>query len=393
MKKADVLFLLVGTNPMPNIISALTRVRDNGRIYLLHTDGYGIEGTEDIAFKLEELISNKKDNIEIYKFSISRYDIKAIDDKLKKLIEGILEMYDYIELNYTGGTKIMSSTAYDIFYNLASKNKNKKISLTYFDNEKREFIAEIFHLEEKHIKTKKMKDMSIDSLISVKDIIKLHFDKLKSAPCEVKNLMTCTKIVEKLLNKETAKDTLDLLDKYYTKVIYKKLNELSKREDLFSEVYEILGVEENYESLGFSNDYKIKEVIEYFKGFWFEDYILNILIENKQKWGISDIETSVKKGSELEIDIVFLKDNIIYFISVSTINYLEGVLNKLYEVNYRVAQLSADSGKIGLVSLYSSSEEIKRDYMKIGKNEKDYMIVQLDKLNLLEQKIEEWISR
>ena len=37
MRKSDVLFLIVGTNPMPNIISIINRVKEDGKVFLIHS--------------------------------------------------------------------------------------------------------------------------------------------------------------------------------------------------------------------------------------------------------------------------------------------------------------------------------------------------------------------
>ena len=90
---------------------------------------------------------------------------------------------------------------------------------------------------------------------------------------------------------------------------------------------------------------------------------------------------------------MFIKNNTTYFLSVSTVDYYEGALNKLYEIEYRATQLSADSGKIGLISLYRDSSGIESNYMKFweGQQKKNHMIVQLDKLFKLEEEIQQWI--
>lgn len=403
MKKADVLFLLVGTNPIPNIISALYRVKDSGKLYFLYTKGDIGEGTESIAKKLQEVVLRKRKDLITDLVDISNTEDTEIENKLTGLTDHITEKDIVIELNYTGGTKVMSSVAYNYFINLARKNINKIVNLTYLDNEKRKFIVETFHKNEKDVKIKSLNDIVTDKSLTIKEISEIHCVDIDYDEPKLINKEACTKIFNKIVDENSREETIKLLESYYDKVkkikSISKLEELKEKEDPFSEIYTLLEVENDYKNIGFEDGFEELSALEYFKGFWLEDYILNLLFINKEKWGISEIAHSIKnnknvKNKKFEVDLVIRKNNNTYFLSVSTIDYKEGVLNKLYEVSYRSVQLAGNSGKIGVICLNKSSKEIEDDYMRFWESsqKKKYMIVQLDKLQDLEEEIEAWIS-
>lgn len=51
MEKSDMLYLIIGRNPLPNLIAASTRVKVNGKITCIITGGE--DGTESIYTNLK----------------------------------------------------------------------------------------------------------------------------------------------------------------------------------------------------------------------------------------------------------------------------------------------------------------------------------------------------
>ncbi|MDY2729767.1 MAG: hypothetical protein SOV35_06855, partial [Clostridium sp.] len=136
MKKNDYLITLIGSNPMPNLISAYTRIKENSTIFMIYT-----KETRKIAEQLKYLIEekSKESNLNVsvnlnYGQIYSEYDIQEVNKELTVILNNIKEKYlldsekdKSIEFNFTAGTKIMSSVGYTLFKKIF-KDENSFLS-------------------------------------------------------------------------------------------------------------------------------------------------------------------------------------------------------------------------------------------------------------------------
>jgi hypothetical protein len=104
--QTDVLFLLIGANPLPNYVSALLLAKMRGTVYLLHTDA-----TLKVAERLSEQIQQGRSDLVLVPWEISKSDPQLIEQQLKRLT-GKLGSNADVGLNYTGGSKPMAVQAY-----------------------------------------------------------------------------------------------------------------------------------------------------------------------------------------------------------------------------------------------------------------------------------------
>lgn len=104
--QTDVSFLLVGTNPLPNYVSALMLTRLQGTIYLLHT-----AATLKVAERLSVQIQAERSDLNLIPWEISKSDTRLIEQLMKTLVLELGPNAD-IGLNYTGGSKPMAVQAY-----------------------------------------------------------------------------------------------------------------------------------------------------------------------------------------------------------------------------------------------------------------------------------------
>lgn len=128
---SDQLFLLVGTNPLPNYVSALMLTRSDSTIYLLHS-----AATRHIANSLENLLQRQKPDLQIKPYEIDESDIYSLVRKLEKLAENFHEDSGSVGLNYTGGTKPMAVHAYRTLERYADEFENGRVMFSYLDARK-----------------------------------------------------------------------------------------------------------------------------------------------------------------------------------------------------------------------------------------------------------------
>jgi hypothetical protein len=124
--QTDHLFLLIGTNPLPNYIAALLLATERGTIHLLHSKGD--HGTERIAKRLSSAIKKRKPEIkEICSWEVDEANGNYILQRIKDLL-GHVPPEATVGLHYTGGTKAMAVHV----YRAISEERPKSIS-SYLD--------------------------------------------------------------------------------------------------------------------------------------------------------------------------------------------------------------------------------------------------------------------
>lgn len=132
LPKSDHLFLLVGTNPLPNWVAARLLTLPSARVYLICTSDVAeqtrrlqvaLQGDEDHPLSVNWIETDGADERKIY-------------DAVRKLAEGVRKEVERawqegkegsVGLNYTGGTKMMSVHAHhalrDVFATLPNERQ------------------------------------------------------------------------------------------------------------------------------------------------------------------------------------------------------------------------------------------------------------------------------
>lgn len=181
--KSDVLYLIMGTNPFPNLISAITRIKENGIIVCICTDC--TKGNPYGRFK--KVVMNRLKNIEVDYIVVDGFDRSNIGDAIKEDLEGRLQKADkeiFIELNYTGGTKVMSSAAYEAigYYNYSKCNVKANVILSYIDPERELMCYEFKKNDTESYRPSSMKLKDLDTLheYTIFDIISAYNVDLKN---------------------------------------------------------------------------------------------------------------------------------------------------------------------------------------------------------------------
>lgn len=167
---------LVGTNPLPVYISAL-KICDNAtKAILIHTKTLNDEkiiGTREIAKNIGNELHKKISGMDIKLVECDKSDPKKIEKALDEIEENDLKnLQSDIYIDYTGGTKMMSSTIYMYFKNLKKQNIYKGIDFGYVDNTASKLLLERggnFDLSEIFKKNN----------VTIENIINLHGYKFK----------------------------------------------------------------------------------------------------------------------------------------------------------------------------------------------------------------------
>jgi len=122
--RSDHLFLLVGTNPLPNWVAAKLLLNPGGRVHLFYT-----AGTKEQAVRLRKVLQDRE------KIAVSDYGTEESNEgriyaDVKKQAELLRDnSKGRIGLNYTGGTKMMAVHAHRAMFSVP----NDRLALSYLD--------------------------------------------------------------------------------------------------------------------------------------------------------------------------------------------------------------------------------------------------------------------
>ena len=151
------LFLLIGTNPLPNFIAARQLLVDNGTVYLVYTDD-----TKSWKDRIRDRLSSRKIKIvEIYLKSES--DSSDIYQKIYDKITSI-QSEESVGLNYTGGTKAMAVHSYRAIYD---KRQHNNAFYSYLDSRKLQIYIDRDNGEPFHEK--------VQIKMSMRELLDLHY--------------------------------------------------------------------------------------------------------------------------------------------------------------------------------------------------------------------------
>lgn len=344
---------------------------------------------------------------------VNKFNRRSIEEKIQEKLDNLLYMEDKInllELNYTGGIKLISITAYHVIknYNYDKYNKNPNISLTYIDP-KRELLYFEFS---KGTNKKYISDcVSLSQLdsnfdLNIKDIISVYSNIDNMEEINEEGAMPKAKeLANKLGNLfcGVGKKQYDERVKFikentatgsWTNDKKQFINNLSQA---FLD-YNIFSNNDEINLLLGSND---EEIFGYFAGTkWLEEYILNILIELKEEGIIEDVQHSIKKirsdeeQGVFEVDLVAYRKYKLFAISITSISTQEEAKGKLYEIKQRAKNLAGDEAGICYINLCWDTDELKREYKNIWDDEtlENTLILGVQDFSNLKNELREWLK-
>lgn len=408
ISRADVLIVIMGTNPFPNIISALTRVNENGLICCVCT----METREKPFERFKSLLkgNNKFINVDILELP-DYLDRKDIEDKTSNKLDEMFRKISgdlLIEINYTGGKKVISSVVYDVIKNFDYKDTGRKIdvNLTYIDSERELMYVESGGSYKPKYSGDKIKltELKESFKIGSVDIIETYnnpFEKkrLKERPDKEKLSNALGRLFENVSFKDFNK-MMDFKTKLYETSVAAQKSE--KRKTFLNDIdvlfrsFNIPLSIEDIKSAGFE---KVEKIVKYFrKTDWFEEFILYKLLPLKEEHVIEDIVANIdKKESDdennYEVDIVIYKKYKLYAISITTISDPKEAEDKLYEIHQRANDLGGEETKIGCINLCWNVEELRKKCRNIWDYDisENVLIAGAQDLKNLKDKVKTWI--
>jgi len=372
------LTLLVGTNPLPNFVTAeyfLTTNTSLKTIILIYSeDNQKQSGTKKYADNLQELLKSRHgDKLAIKKVHLSDVgNAEKIQSDLKQLKE-YLETSNSVHFNYTGGTKAMGIHVYRWLEQYANNN-NIRISFSYLDARKFCIVSDSGEISE---------DLREKVSLSIDEIIKLHGFERKNHPQNniFKNAVEKFKemIKENRINdyfdsykgffRDEKNDLIIKTNKMREKI--QKLKEEIKPQGAFLEIikslpedYRLFNDDGSFNSKTDNNHFE--KAAKFLDGKWLECFVYDLLNEkkgNESKITV-DMDWEIKKKSDdydngFQIDVVLVKGYQLIGISCTTSDKKALCKGKGFEIFMRTRQIAGEESRAILITRLEEAEKIK----------------------------------
>ncbi|MBI4852151.1 MAG: DUF1887 family protein [Acidobacteria bacterium] len=427
--RVDRLFLLVGSNPLPNFVAGKLLVNPNGAITLLHT-----KETEKIAEKLEKKLKEIK-----IPTTLKEMDDTDPSSIIKVVQEALIgnEKLESIGLNYTGGTKTMAVHTYRTIKDWATNKRINSLSFSYLDARNLNMVFDPKALD--GIEQSKVLSTRNVFNLTLQELIDLHGWRIKENPITQPILLNVAQSIAKVCEfnyrewKSWISDALNRKCKYRGRLLdmadldavsidlptHRNLvpfvtalqNELQTRNTSF-----VLG--DAARQLNFSASAVAgKESEEFFywlDGKWLESFTLQALrdcqsriSQSNPSYQLKDIrmnfkpetDTGTNSLDDFELDVVAMQGYQLFAISCST---SKGggqdpggraiLKRKLFEIITRARQLGGDAARVALVCYSDSPQNIEDTAYSLMPGLGRIKVFSARDIPQLSQKLEQWIK-
>jgi len=370
--QTGVLFLLVGTNPLPNYVAGCLLTKPEGTIVLLAT-----EDTYAIADRLKQILQAKgKTENQNWNISepreIAHTDASRIHSKVSELIREYADEGS-MGLNYTGGTKAMAVHAYR-----AIADERPDAVFSYLDA--RELAMRIERLDAP-IRVKKV---GTDCRISLGELMQLHGRRMKDPITKSwfpKVANTLAKLHQdkafrndwrQWCNQNLRRDNRP--DKFKSKQMLREVP--IPQDEPLKQVFQAFEAE-SFTTLGDlelllrdrvlaqgATKWSIKHLAEWLDGKWLEDYVLDAFQEIAAEVGLHEVAMNIEAAvgqTKFEFDVAAIRGYQLFAVSCTTSTSKGLCKSKLFEAYLRSHQMGGDEAHTALVSMYDDPAKLKSE--------------------------------
>jgi len=351
--KTDYLFLLVGTNPLPNYVAALL-LASKSNIFLMHTGG--AQGTYDMAKRLKGAMERKLNGIKCELYEVDDSEGPSIYQKVKKILEGLPNTAS-VGLHYTGGTKPMSVYTYKALHDFTGLSRKV---FSYLNPRVSKMIVESngnstsFSVGDKiKVGLREMMDLHGYKVSEKKDI-NLHpcFYAVLANELQQKNVLEEWKKWIK-----TGWNTLPDQNGYpLLKNIISAFDVLCETTATPELVTQKLGRFDRLQN-------RLQSYTKWFNAEWLEEYVFWAIDEIAVDAGIHDYDINLKQELQrkFEIDVVAVKGYQLFAISCAVSDDKSYCKNHLFEIYVRARQIGGDEARIGLITFYDDHSALQKE--------------------------------
>lgn len=383
--QSDLLFLLVGTNPLPNYVSGLLLAADSATIHLLHTTD-----TLQVAERLQRSLGRVRSDLNIIPREIDETDGDKIIAKIKVILKETTLARKRLGLNYSGGTKSMAVHAY-----YALRNAFPNACFSYLDARS---LSMVIDPGDQPVQT-----VAVKSAVQVKltDLLRMHGYRFDAFNREPRWQQLCAAIAGVFAVPESRTQWLNWLKMWKARppaLGLPDLNEYPLLESVVSALEDLCG-EPPTESavarvLGYSSFLSCQV---FFEGKWLEEFVLAELVKIAANAGIHDYGAGIKikrKGTRsFELDVLAMIGYQLFAISCMATTERDPAEFHLHEVFVRARQIGGDEAHFALVCAVDRPKSLQDEVSETWDVEGKLQVFGGADLPNLSGELQQWFER
>lgn len=409
--QTDRLFLLIGSNPLPNYVVARLLLKPGGLLYLVHStkkdeSAIGATSTAQVAGSLQSVLCQTHKIARITPVPVDESNSFDIYSGITRILERI-PVNESIGLHYTGGTKAMAIHAYQaVLENHRVQAGRAKPIFSYLDA--RTMSLRIDNLQQP-IPPLLLNPWPIAPLPTFDELFGLHGE--RAQPPSDKKTDHLSPFASKLANACRDQQVMDALRDWCNKCLRRQdtynrargewHNENQLRsvslplpsdvtlKQLFQRELDNLGPLENARiKAGFLT---CQALCRWLDGGWLEQYVADCVEQCKTSLGTSSVVHASacnirikdgKAGHDFELDVAALSSYRLFGISCTTGS--DKIKLKLFEAMIRAQQLGGDEARVALIGNVPNPAKLQaeaKDRWQIGNPIRVYGCTDLPRLS------------
>lgn len=351
--QSDLLFLLIGTNPLPNYMSGQLLAADGATICLLHSTD-----TLQVAERLQRSLGRVRPDLNI----IPREIDEADGDKIVTKIRVILREIDYagkrIGLNYSGGTKSMAVHAY-----YALRKDFPKGYFSYLDARSLSMVIDLGDQPVQWVR------IGQELRVGLEELLLLHGYRIhpKNRPIEEPlQPRLCRAIAEVHSTHEGSKQWRDWVSTLGANPRLPQSNEFPLLTSAIEAFMDISG--RDYSENVAASALKCPSLVsctKFFNGGWLEHLSLHELKSRSGIVGLHDcwmaVEPEIRDRRSFDLDVTAMSGYQLFAISCIATDTKEKAKEHLFEVFTHARQVGGDEARFGLVCCYDRPRQLEKE--------------------------------
>ncbi|MEO0248315.1 MAG: hypothetical protein ABIN58_02005 [candidate division WOR-3 bacterium] len=332
LPRTEHLFLLVGTNPLPNYIAARLLLKQDGHICPVHTDE-----TAEVANRLIAALQVEKD--QVTRVEVKEGEGNHIFEQVAQYVQGKQD----IGLNYTGGTKTMAVHAYR-----AVEKHCPGAVLSYLDARTLSLSVETSDSQVQRIPVGSVLQVSLSQMLGLHGYLLPSLRQTPNQPevCQalarIHSDSTAFSEWRKWLEQQSLHDLPDPAQYPRLQDVVDALRRLGNTPgDIAKEL------NPRWRNL--------EQCRKWFLGDWLEEYTLWACLEARSNvpnlfgdFGI-DLKPQNPEGRSFQFDVALVRGYQLFAISCIASDKKEKCKEHLFEAYVRARQMGGDEARIGLV--------------------------------------------
>lgn len=443
--RSDHLFLLIGTNPLPNWVAAKLLTNPGGSVHLVYTSG-----VKPQMERLKKILEDDQEaRITVEHFPTAEATESQIFEDVKGQAATLAKAGTRrVGLNYTGGTKMMSVHAHRALKAVFKDSLSPPI-LSYLDARTLKLKFDSPVADEPDVSLTTETQISLETLLRLHDKYydsqKIPYEQTAKYPLAARGLVEMhsnksgqsswrdwcwNKLKVRDLRRGIERSPVEyqkqiyrldqmklLTESEFNQLVETHLNERKDKSYSDSAIRKILQeVMTGYQSLldGLqvsggdtlqvvaqkNRDFRDSiEVARWLDGLWLEHYTFSQVESCRAQADINpnglaiNLSAENREGREFEADVLALRGYQLFYFSCYAGSDFKAAKLKLFEAMLRASQLGGDEAKFALVGCVDQQADLRRQVEANWQKSGQVEVFGRDSLPKLSDKLTEWFTR